>query len=82
MSTITLPDEVKRLADARAAAAGYADADQYIAALILAGAGEAISPELESHLLKSLGTPAREITDKDWDARRKRLTDLHDEGKL
>ena len=82
MSTITLPDHIKRLADERAAAAGFGNTDAYIAALILAGAGEPISEALESDLLKSLQSPGREITAADWDAKRQRLAQLHREGRL
>jgi hypothetical protein len=81
-ATITLPADIKRLAESRAAAAGYDDADGYIAAMILAGAGEPISPELETQLLKSLQKPGRVMTAADWDAKRRQLEDLHREGKL
>jgi len=81
-ATITLPVDIKRMAETRAAAAGFEDADEYVAALILAGAGEPVSEELEAHLLKALQKPGRLMSSADWDAKRRRLEQLHREGKL
>jgi len=60
---VSLPDEVKSAAEARAAAAGYRSIDAYIASLILADDLLPISAELESELLKGLNSgPAVEVT--------------------
>ena len=75
--TINLPDDLKRIADTRAAAAGYANVGEYVGALILADASDPISPELEAHLLKALQTPAKEVSPDYWDAKREKLSDLH-----
>jgi len=76
-STITLPEHIKQLADARIATRGYSSLDEYVQALILADSAEPIPPELETHLLRALQTPAIELTDADWDEKRRRLTQRH-----
>jgi hypothetical protein len=69
-----LSEHVKNIANARAAAAGYANVFQYIDALILADAGEPISPALEAHLLAALKSPPIEVTPEYWDDKRKNLS--------
>jgi hypothetical protein len=69
-ATIQLPEDIIRLAAARAAAAGHQSLDEYIRALVLADAEAAISPKLEAHLLAALDTPSREMTAADWDENR------------
>jgi len=71
-SHIQIAPEVRRLADARAAA-GYPTVAEYVRALILADAGEPITPELESHLLSALKTPAKSVTPAYWDEKRAKL---------
>ena len=73
-ASIAIPEEIKRLADTRAAAAGYASVGDYVGALILADAGEPVSPELEAHLLASLDTTARQVTAEFWDRKRAQLS--------
>jgi hypothetical protein len=80
-ASIAISEEIKRLADTRAAAAGYASVGDYVGALILADAGEPISPELESHLLVALNTPARKVTAEFWDRKRSRLGGEHPEDR-
>ena len=74
-TTILLPDEVKRIAEDRAAAAGYADTSSYVQALILADAAEPVDAALEAHLLRAMDTPARPMTPADWDEKRKALNE-------
>jgi len=51
---LNLPDRLKAAAEERAAAAGYASVDDYIASLIEADEMAPISDELEAELLKGL----------------------------
>ena len=76
---IQIPDDIKRLADAQAAAAGYANVEDYVGALITAD-GNPISAELESHLVAALQTPAREMADADWMEKRRALAGGRDAG--
>jgi hypothetical protein len=73
-STITLPDHVKQLAEARAAMGGFAGANEYVEALILSDAAEPIGARLEAHLLRAMESPGKQLTPADWDANRARLT--------
>ncbi|HEY2587713.1 MAG TPA: hypothetical protein VGI81_18345 [Tepidisphaeraceae bacterium] len=73
-ATIQPPDDVIRLATARAAAAGHRSVDEYIRALVLADAEAGISPEVEAHLLAAVDTPSREMTAADWDEKRRTLS--------
>lgn len=70
-ATIQLPEEIKQLALARAAASGHASLDEYLQSLIMADAAHPISPELEAHLLAALETPCREIATSDWEEKRR-----------
>lgn len=72
-ATIRLPEEIKQLALARAAASGHPTLDDYLQALIVADAAGPISPELEAHLLAALETPSREMTATDWEEKRRLL---------
>jgi hypothetical protein len=63
MATITIPDELKMQAVARAAEAGYATVDEYVAAVLQADAGTLAEPELEELLLRRLDSgPGIEVT--------------------
>jgi hypothetical protein len=81
-TTIVISNEIKRLADARAVAAGYATVDEYVGALIRADADQAISPEVESHLLTAIGTPARQADITYWDEKRGQLEKTFGRQKL
>jgi hypothetical protein len=60
---INLPENIKAAAQTRAAAAGYASVDQYIASLIEADELAPLSGEMEAELIKGLASgPAVEIT--------------------
>ncbi|MDB5299173.1 MAG: hypothetical protein JWO87_836 [Phycisphaerales bacterium] len=72
-ATITISDEINRLAETRAAAAGYSSVGEYVEALILADAGQSILPELEAHLVSALQSPVKEITPGYWDEKRRGL---------
>lgn len=63
MATITIPDELKFQAAARAAEAGFATVDEYVTAVLQADAGTDAEPELEELLLQRLdGGPGIELT--------------------
>ena len=75
MATITIPDELKLVVDARAAESGYASVDEYVAAVIRADLATPISAALEQEILAGLATPSREMTSADWDEMRRRFTE-------
>ncbi|HSU66088.1 MAG TPA: hypothetical protein VLJ39_04420 [Tepidisphaeraceae bacterium] len=75
-AAIQISEELKELARQRALAAGYANVDEYVRALIVADTTPPISAELEAHLLRALESPAREITPADWDRKRNALSAL------
>jgi hypothetical protein len=60
---LQLPQHLKRIAEQRAAAAGYESIDSYIASLIDADCVAPISEEMEAQLIKGLESgPAVDIT--------------------
>jgi hypothetical protein len=75
--TITLPEDLQRMAHTRASSIGYKTVADYVGALILADAGEPISAELEEHLLKALKTPSIEVTPAYWQEQKRKLAALH-----
>jgi hypothetical protein len=79
---ITLSDEIKRIADQRAADRGYPDTTKYVESLIVADAGGPISEELEQHLLKSFQSPLIEATPEYWASKHKALEKLHGKSGL
>lgn len=63
MATITIPDDLKSQAAERAAEAGYASVDEYVAAVLRADTGTRGDPELEDMLLQRLDAgPGVELT--------------------
>ena len=80
-STITLPDHIRQLAEARAAMGGFAGADEYVQALILSDVAEPIETQLEEHLLRAMESPGKQMTPADWDAKRQRLTSERNRGR-
>ena len=93
MATITIPDDVKAIAETRAAEAGYASADEYVAALVrgeTVGANDYGAPEhltVQTHeqlvalVREGLASPAREMTPEDWDRMREELVARHGKPK-
>jgi hypothetical protein len=89
MATITIPDELKDRAEARAAEAGYASVDEYVAAVLRADAdnrGTAGAPDhlnvrsreqLVSLVREGLASPAQLMTPADFDRRRAELISKH-----
>ena len=76
---IKIPDDIKKLADAQAAAAGYTNVEDYVGALIVADANP-VSADLESHLVAALQSPSREMSAADWDEKRRALAGGGDAG--
>jgi hypothetical protein len=70
--TISLPQDVKELAEAEAARAGHS-LDEYVARLILSQADRPIGAETEAELLKGLRSPGRELSPADFEARKHTL---------
>ena len=79
-AAITLSEEIKRIADQRAADRGYSDITKYVESLIVADAGGPISEELEQHLLKSLQSPLIEATPEYWESKHRALEKRHGKG--
>lgn len=69
--TISLPPDVKELAEAEAAKSGHS-LDEYVARLILSQADQPIDPAMEAELLKGLQSPARDFSQSEWQARKQR----------
>ena len=81
-ATIQLPEDIKRIADDRAVESGFADASEYVRALILADTEQPITPEMEEHLMNALKTPAIEVTPQLLAEKHRKLTELHRKGQL
>jgi Arc/MetJ-type ribon-helix-helix transcriptional regulator len=82
IATIQLPDDIKRIADDRAAESGYADTSEYVRALILADVDQPITAELEAHLVRARETRLIEVTPEFRAEKYRKLEQLHREGKL
>ena len=78
---VTLTDDERRQAEARARELGYASLEAYAAALVRAGVELPVSDELEAELLAALRGPARELTPADWDEKRRRPIAQHGQAK-
>jgi hypothetical protein len=70
--TLSLPQDVKELAEAEAARAGRS-LDEYVARLIVSQADRPIDAETEAELLKGLRSPGREFSAADVEARKQAL---------
>jgi hypothetical protein len=90
MTTINLnlPDDLKAQVERRATEAGYASIGAYIEDLLRADSHDidygapphltvTSSADLESKLLEGLNSPTREMTDADWEEKRRRLIERH-----
>ena len=70
---LTIPDDVKMLAESQAAARGFKSVDAYLASLVEADRAVPISAELEQEILAGLASPAREMSSGDWEDQRRRF---------
>ena len=71
---ISLPDEVRSLADEQVASGRFASVSDYVASLIREDGERAERQRVEGLLLRRLNAgPARDVTDGDFDAIRSRL---------
>jgi hypothetical protein len=87
--SLSLPEDLKSLAEARAAESGHASLEDYVEALIRADTmteTEAGAPsevtvrtreELEAKLLEGLQSPAAEMTPADWQEMRRQFLRRH-----
>ncbi len=64
---ISIPDELKEKAEEIAARGGHSTVEEYVRTLIQDDIEREIDPELEAQLLEGLDSPARELTDADWE---------------
>jgi antitoxin ParD1/3/4 len=73
---ITLPDMDKAFVDEQVAEGSYADAAEYVAALVRAEAKAKAQEKLEALLLEGLESgDAKPWTDENWDAMKRRIAD-------
>jgi hypothetical protein len=70
---LTVPDDVKALAESQAAERGFRSLDAYFASLIEADRAVPVGAELEQEILAGLATPARGMNGADWDDMRRRF---------
>ena len=68
---ISLPDDVKTMAEAEALKAGQS-LEEYLANLIIAHSDQPVSPEVEADLLRGLESPGREFSAATWEAKKRR----------
>lgn len=66
-------DELGRAIASRAREAGYASVEAYLQSIVEADVHAEVAPELEDLLLQGLQSPAREVTDADWQQRESQL---------
>jgi len=74
--TITIPDDLLRLAKSRATAAGCADVGEYLTALLVGAVGLPLSREVEDALLQGMDSQPRELSAAEWDEKRRRRVHL------
>ncbi len=76
--SISLPDHLKDLIEAKVREGGYGDSSQYLYHLICQDIAQAIPENLEQQLLEGLksGTPV-EVTDEWWEQKRAQLLESH-----
>ncbi|WP_428937052.1 ribbon-helix-helix domain-containing protein [Fontivita pretiosa] len=73
---ISLPEDVRALAEQRVAGGGYASLSEYLADLIRRDQQRIERERTEQHLLDRLQSgPPREMTDRDFDQIRQRVED-------
>ena len=77
--TISLPEEIKSLAEAEAGRTGRT-LDEYVANLILAQADQPVAPELEAQLLKGLNSPGRDFSASAWEEKKRRFEERLSRG--
>lgn len=89
MATITIPDELKSQAAARATEAGYASVDEYVVDVLRAETEVPYDLPAPPHLsvrtheqivalvTEGLGSPAQAMTQADFDRRRTELLQKH-----
>jgi hypothetical protein len=80
-AAIELSEDIKRIADQRAADRGYRDVATYVESLIVADAGGPISEELEAHLLKSLQSPGIQVTPEYVESKHRALEEWYRKGR-
>ena len=78
---ITVPDELKAFAESEAAREGHASVSEYVTALLREAERRAAQSDLEAKLVRALDAPARELSERDWDAMDRDFERRHSEGK-
>lgn len=77
---ISLPDDIKTIAEADASKAGQT-LEEYVTHLIIAHVDQPVSDEVEAELLKGLASPGRAFSAAAWEERRRGLEHRHGRGK-
>lgn len=76
---IELPESVRPFLEKQAAVNGFADASEYVRSLIHAAELAVARRELEEKLVDGVRSPMSPLTDDDWAALRRQVTDRHPE---
>lgn len=63
---ISLPDSLRKFLDEQVKKCGFATASEYLRELLRAAQRRAFSERVDQFLLAGLASPARKMTDKDW----------------
>ena len=80
--TLTVPDRLLRSAKARLGKRGPGEIKEFLLSAIeaLALEGTPVSPEERRKLMEGVRSPARRMTDADWDALMRRARGRKDKG--
>lgn len=78
---VTIPDELKAFAEAEAARVGHATVNEYMVALLREAERRSAKTELEGKLLHALNSPAREMSEDDWDELDRQFEQRHAYGR-
>ena len=70
---ISLPEDVKATAEARARDAGYPSLSEYISAWLRTSAGVPVDEDTEAKLMEGVNSPGRLVTRADWDEKIQRF---------
>ena len=77
--SVELPDDLQQFVEAKVERGQFADASQYIAALV--DVARSKRADIEAALIEGLQSgPSEEWTSEDWAAMKQRVTERHQEG--
>jgi len=73
VAKVTVPEKLNRLAKARASERGCKNLEEYVRLLIREDSPTPIDEKLEADLLRSLRSPARQVSVQYWSDKRRKL---------